>query len=793
MSFFVNILALGVPIFTLQVYDRVVQHAAISTLWGLGIGLLIVLVFDYILRQARSRIMQTIALRVDVEVGRAVFDKFTSLPLNVLESRGGNYWQSLFRDVDTVRNTLSGAPAILICDLPFAIMFFVVIFIVAQPIVWVLMIIMVLLLFVTWRAGAATGKASSTERDSSQDRDSLIAEMIQGRATIKALALEGAMRPMWEERHAANIKNAITRGGRTDAYTNLGQTLTQSTSLMMTSFGALAIIGQELTMGSLIATNMLSGRLLGPLNQLVSQWRTYSGYRQAVERLGEVFDIVSERTESEVQLDKPKGNIECLGLTFAYAEGLPPVCDNVTVSFAAGGIHALVGRNGSGKTTLLKMMQGLYRPSNGRVLLDGADISQFSRAELAKWMGYVPQESTLFAGTVRDNITNRYPNATDEEIIKASKAAGVHEFIIDLPDGYGSDIGEAGQRLSGGQRQRIAIARALIGDPSVLMLDEPSSSLDRHAEQELRGTLKALSERHTVVIVTHSPILLAACDNLVALDKGKIALAGPAKDILPRLFGGAPSPPPTSPPAPSGPSGGPPSSPPPQPVQPPSGEAATVALKPTESTPTATSVATAKAPLPRPATLGAPAPAKNTAPPAKAAPSPLPTKSAPAKADSVKPVAKATATKSTLKPATKPMVRPVGKKAVKPGVKPAPKPASKPAPAVTPAPKEEPKAVEAKRPKFEPESGKQAFAKIEPVKIAVPRAEVETQKEPSPPALVPTVKSDDPRDDDQQVKPPVTPASSPLPPGALNEDEGDPYADALQSLSTDREDPSQPK
>ena len=535
MSFFVNILAFGVPIFTLQVYDRVVQNAAISTLWGLAIGLVIVLVFDYILRQARSRIMQTVALRVDVEVGRAVFDKFTSLPLNILESRGGNYWQSLFRDVDTVRNTLSGAPAILICDLPFAIMFFIVIYFVAQPIVWVLMIVMVLFLFVTWRAGAATGKASSTERNSAQDRDSLIAEMIQGRTTIKALALEGAMRPMWEERHAANIANAITRGGRTDAYTNLGQTLTQSTSLMMTSFGALAIIGQDLTMGSLIATNMMSGRLLGPLNQLVSQWRTYSGYSQAVDRLGEIFDIESERMESEVKLDKPKGRLEAVNLTFAYAEGLPPVCDNISVSFDAGGIHALVGRNGSGKTTLLKMLQGLYRPSNGRVLLDGADINQFSRAELARWMGYVPQESTLFAGTVRDNITNRYPDATDEEIIKASKAAGVHEFIIDLPDGYGSDIGEAGQRLSGGQRQRIAIARALIGEPAALMLDEPSSSLDRHAEQELRTTLKELSKTHTVIIVTHSPILLAACDNLIALDKGKIALAGGRPGIFYRV------------------------------------------------------------------------------------------------------------------------------------------------------------------------------------------------------------------------------------------------------------------
>lgn len=538
MSFFVNVLALAVPVFTLQVYDRVVAHQGTVTLVGLAIGMAVIVVFDFILRQARSRIMQTVALRVDAVVGRQIFNKFTSLPLNVLEARPGSFWQGLFRDVDVVRNTLSGASAILVCDLPFAILFFGVIWVIAEPIAWVLLVITPIFLFVTYRAGAATGKASSEERFTMQDRDNLIGEMIQGRATIKALALEGSMRPMWEERHAHNIESAIARGGRTDFFSNLGQSLTMTTSVVMTSVGVLAIIDQAITMGSLIATNMLAGRLLGPLNQLVNQWRNFTSFKQSVERLGEVFNMASERQESEVELDKPTGRIECHAVTFAYAEGIPPVCDNVTVSFHAGGIHALVGRNGSGKTTLLKILQGLYVPSTGRVLLDGADISQFSRRELAQWMGYVPQESTLFAGTVRENIIHRFPSASDEQIIRAAKAAGVHEFIIDMPDGYGTEIGEAGQRLSGGQRQRIAIARALIGDPAVLLLDEPSSSLDRHAEHELRDTLKELAKRHTVIIVTHSPILLAACDNLVALDKGKVALAGPASDILPRLFGG---------------------------------------------------------------------------------------------------------------------------------------------------------------------------------------------------------------------------------------------------------------
>lgn len=537
MSFFVNALALAVPVFTKQVYDRVVFHAGISTLEGLMLGMLFVLVFDYVLRQSRSRIMQRVALRVDVVVGRALFEKFMSLPMKTLESQPGAHWQSLFRDVDVVRNTLSGASAVLMADLPFALLFFGIIFVIAPAIAWIILLMVPVFVFVAWRSGAVMAKANREERQTSQTRDSLVAEMIAGRTTIKALALDGAIRPIWEQRHAENIERAIVRGGKADSYTNLGASLTMLTTIFLTAVGAIAIIDQRLTIGGLIATNMLSGRMIGPVNQLVHQWRTYSGFKQAVERLGALFESPSERTESEVKLDKPNGEIEVEAVSFKYAEDSAAVVDNVSIKIEQGGVNALVGRNGSGKTTLLKLIQGLYTPSSGRVLLDGADISQFTRSELARWMGYVPQESLLFAGTVRDNIAHRIPDASDQEVVRAAKAAGIHQFIIDQPDGYATEIGEAGQRLSGGQRQRIAIARALVGEPPVLMLDEPSSSLDRQAEHDLRKTLEAIGETCTVIIVTHSPILLAACRDLIALDRGRVALAGPANEILPRLFG----------------------------------------------------------------------------------------------------------------------------------------------------------------------------------------------------------------------------------------------------------------
>lgn len=537
MSFFINALALAVPVFTMQVYDRVVYHAGISTLEGLVLGMLFVLIFDYVLRQSRSRILQRVALRVDAAVGQLVFEKFMSLPLKTLESKPGAYWQTLFRDVDVVRNTLSGASAVLMADLPFAILFLGVIFVVAPAIAWVLLILLPVFVFVAWRSGNVVASANDEERDASQSRDSLIAEMIAGRTTIKALALDRAIRPVWEERHAQNIERAVTRGGKTDTYSNLGAALTMVTTVCLTAVGAIAIIDQRLTIGGLIATNMLSGRLIGPLNQLVNQWRTYSSFRQAVDRLGQLFAEPGERLEAGIKMDRPRGEIAIENVTFAYDEGSAAVVDNVSFKIAQGGVNALVGRNGSGKTTLLKILQGLYLPTSGRILLDGADISQFSRSELATWIGYVPQENVLFAGTVRDNIANRIPDASDEEIIHAAKAAGIHQFIIDQPDGYATEIGEAGQRLSGGQRQRISIARALVGRPPVLLLDEPSSSLDRQAEHDLRKTLEEIGHVCTVVVVTHSPILLSACRDLFALDRGRLALAGPAQDILPRLFG----------------------------------------------------------------------------------------------------------------------------------------------------------------------------------------------------------------------------------------------------------------
>ena len=547
-SMAVNLLALATPIFVMQVYDRVIGHNGLETLKGLALGILVVVAFDFILRVSRSRVMQIVALKIDVEVGTVLFDKIIALPLRALESRPASFWQQLFRDVDTIRNTLSGQSAMLLADLPFVLLFLGVIFLIGRPLFLVFTVLLAAFILLAWVSGRSLSASGGKERNVQAARDALVAEMISGRATVKAAALERAIRPLWEERQAGAIEQSIQRGATSDGYVAIGAELTQLASIMLTTLGAVAIIDHDLSMGALVACNMLSGRLYGPIGQLVGAWRTYGGFMQAVDRLGAVLAEPEDRRVSVIRRERPQGHLVVEDVAFAFVKDQAPAVAIERLEIRPGGITAILGRNGSGKTTLLKLLLGLYAPQKGRVLLDGSDIAQFTRAELAGWMGTVPQECVLFNGTVRDNIAYGAPGIGDEALLAAAKAAGLHQVVVDLPDGYATQIGEAGSRMSAGQRQRIAIARALVGDPPVLMLDEPSAALDRQAEEDLRNTLMALAATRTVVVVTHSPVLLPACRDVVVLEKGRLAAAGPASELLPRLFGA------TRPPAPPVPS-----------------------------------------------------------------------------------------------------------------------------------------------------------------------------------------------------------------------------------------------
>jgi ATP-binding cassette subfamily C protein LapB len=529
-SFAINLLALAVPVFVLQVYDRVVAYAGMSTLQGLLVGMAIVLGFDFVLRQARGRILQTVALRLDVAVARRLFQTLTGLPLQTLERTRAERWACAFRDVDTVRNALSGSTALLVCELPFLMLSFALILVIAAPVAGVLVAVVPLMAVIAWRSNGAMTAAGRSERAVGQSRDALLGEIIVARGALKAHGAGAALEARWEKAHAEAILAAAVRGGRSDTYANLATTLTLATTVAMTAVGALAILDQTLTIGALVAANMLSGRLLGPLHQLVAGWRGFIAARMAIGRLGAIFALGdgARAHRRNVAMARPVGAIALDELGFAFATGAAPVLAGVSLRLPPRGLHALIGANGSGKTTLLKLIRGLYRPVEGRILIDDADIAQFADDELGRWIGYLPQDDALFAGTIRDNIALAHPDAGDAEILAAARLAILADEVATMAEGYATEVGEGGRRLSAGQRQRVGLARALLEEPAIVLLDEPSSHLDEETTVRLRESLRALARTRPVVVATHSRLLLAAADSVTRLAGGTIASSSSA-------------------------------------------------------------------------------------------------------------------------------------------------------------------------------------------------------------------------------------------------------------------------
>jgi len=538
VSLFTNLLALAVPIFTLQVYDRVVAHNAETTLISLSVGVVLALAFDFILKQARSRLLQEAALKIDGLLGRAIYKQFCRLPLMAIESQPSQRWQSMLVDAMNVRAFFSGPTAVMLADAPFVIIYFAVVTIIAPPLAWVLFLIVIAFLILTWYASGNAQVATSREAAKGLSRDGLFAELVAGRGTVKALTIDLAQQPRFEQLHASQIVESYERGTRTDTAMALGYSLTLASTAILVAVGALAIMQRDMTVGALVATTMLTNRIVSPLNQLLSSGKLFTSFRQSLRHLDQYFRLQTEKDGPALERPKAEGKLRVEKLLFSYAPTeAQPMLGPIHFEIPPHCMLGIIGRNGSGKSTLMKLLQGLYTPTEGRVLLDGADIAQFTRSELTHSFGYVPQECVLFSGSIRENIAIAKPGASDAEVLHAAKLAGADSFIIDLPDGYQSQIGEGGYKLSGGQRQRIAIARALLHDPAVLLMDEISSNLDSQAELDLREHLLAMTKNHTIVLATHSIPLLRVCHALMILDRGRLVAIGPTADILPKILG----------------------------------------------------------------------------------------------------------------------------------------------------------------------------------------------------------------------------------------------------------------
>ena len=441
----------------------------------------------------------------------------------------------MFRDIELIRSTTAGGVALLLVDIPFMFVTFVLLAFIAWPLVPIILVVLLAFVILSLKSEVALSGNSDKEKQKLMARDTVLADMSASRMHLKFMGPLAADKTQWQANYGGWLEESMERSAESDMYRDYGQGLSTMANVVITSVGALAILNQGMSMGALIAANILVGKLIAPLMQLVSQWRSIGQFVAATQRIDQLFSLPLDRLDTPIAFATPKGLLQLENLSFKYPGTNSEQINAISGHLGPNGIYAVVGNNGSGKSTLLKLLRGLYPPNEGRVLIDGVDMAQLGQKTLSYWIGYLPQNPRLLGGSIKQNISMSAADVDDRKILETARLAGAYDFIIDLPDGFDTDVGEGGARFSGGQRKRIAIAQTLINDPKILLLDEPTSDLDTTAEKLLVETLNTMSNQKTIVVVTHSPAVLQAAKGIVVMDRGRVVAAGPAIDILPKI------------------------------------------------------------------------------------------------------------------------------------------------------------------------------------------------------------------------------------------------------------------
>jgi subfamily B ATP-binding cassette protein HlyB/CyaB len=533
-SFFLQLFALVTPLFFQVVMDKVLVHKGFTTLDVLAFGFVVVVAFDAIVGGLRNYLFSHTTNRVDVELGARLFHHLASLPLAYFESRQVGQTVARVRELDTIRNFITGTALTLLIDLSFTFVFIAVLWYYSPMLTWVVLgslpFYIALSLIITpilkhrldekFRHGAVN--------------QAFLTETITGMQTVKAQALEPQMQRRWE----GQLANYVTSSFRAQNLNNIANQVagfvSKITTLLIIWWGAHLVIAGGLTVGQLVAFNMIAGRVTAPVLKLVQLWQDFQQAGISLKRLGDILNAPAEQgsTTNRSAPRHLKGAVVFERLRFRYRPDGPFVLDELDFEVRPGDIIGLVGRSGSGKSTLAKLVQRLYVPEGGRVLVDGTDLAMVDTAWLRRNIGVVQQESFLFNRSVRENIALSNPGLPFERVVQCARVAGAHEFILDLAEGYDTLIGEQGSNLSGGQRQRIAIARALITDPRILILDEATSALDYESERIVQDNMGAIARGRTVFIIAHRLSTVRHCDKILVIDKGRIAESGTHEDLL---------------------------------------------------------------------------------------------------------------------------------------------------------------------------------------------------------------------------------------------------------------------
>ncbi len=538
-TFLLNLFGLATPIFTMNVYDRVVPNAALETLWVLALGVVIVFVIEFILRNLRSYFVDVAGKNADIIIASQLLERVMSMRMDKKPESTGSMANNL-KEFESLRDFFTSGTFVLLVDLPFIFIFVGVMFLIGGPLALIPLITIPLVCLVSWMLQAPMKRVIDRTTAESNQKHAMLVEALAGLDTIKTSGAQSRVQGRWERLVGITAETS----GKARALATFGQTtvsfLIQMTTVVMVLFGVHMMIEKELTMGALVGMTLLTGRALGPLATVSGLLMKYQQSRAALEALHQLMDSPTERPAGKAFHHTPElqGQIEFQNVSFSYPGQTEKALDNVSFVIRPGERVALLGRIGSGKTTIGRMIMKLYEATEGSILLDGIDIGQIDPADIRRHIGYVGQDNYLFYGSIRDNISYGAPHVDDNAIQVAAHFAGVMDFVRGHAHGLDLQVGERGNSLSGGQRQSVAIARALVGNPPILMMDEPTSNMDQGSEQRFQQRIGAYRGLKTLICVTHRGSMLHVADRVIVLDNGRVVADGPKDQILASLAQG---------------------------------------------------------------------------------------------------------------------------------------------------------------------------------------------------------------------------------------------------------------
>lgn len=539
----INLFALATPLFIMTVYDRVVPNNAVETLWVLAVGVGGIFLFDFLLKILRGYFLDHVGRNADVLLASRLFDQVLNMRLASRPQSAGAFANSL-REFEALRDFLTSATLAAVIDLPFVALFVAVIWWVGGPVAQILLVSVPLVLVVGLLLQLPLNGLVSRNLRESEEKHGVLVESLGGLESIKSLGAEARFREKWEALVGLTALSGLRSRVVSQTAVHFAAMVTQMTAVVVVVYGVFLVRDGLISVGALIACVMLSNRALAPMVQVAQLLTRFHRARAAFKALNALMRAPVERPLDGSFLHRPdlKGGVAFQDVWFAYPSAGIDALRGINFKIEPGERVGLIGRVGSGKSTVARLLLGLYEPDSGTVTVDDTDLRQIDPIDLRRAVGYVPQDVYLFHGTVRDNITMAMPHATDDQVLKAARLAGVDSFVNEHPMGYEYPVGERGETLSGGQRQTIAIARSLLYDPPILIMDEPTSAMDNRGEAALKRRMEGILPGRSLVLITHRSSLLTMVNRLIVFDHGRIVADGPRERVLEALAAGQLSP-----------------------------------------------------------------------------------------------------------------------------------------------------------------------------------------------------------------------------------------------------------